>query len=266
MVEKFIMAGETPLHICDSQEGERCVVLLHGYLESMLVWEDFVPLLYKKVRVVTLDLPGHGISQVVGERHSMEFLADTVRAMLDSLGIERCTLVGHSMGGYIGQMCIKKYPEIFTSLIHFNSNPFADSPLKRESRLKEIEVIENGKLITLAQLSIPNMYAKGNLRRLDFKVQETIEICETHDPFGISASLRGLMSREDNVEFLKSTKTPILFVFGDSDNFMDIESANNILSLIPNAKGVIIPSTGHNSFIEEPEKSAQALIDFISQK
>ena len=74
------------------------------------------------------------------------------------------------------------------------------------------------------------------------------------------------MSREDNVEFLKSTKTPILFVFGDSDNFMDIESANNILSLIPNAKGVIIPSTGHNSFIEEPEKSAQALIDFISHK
>ena len=50
------MAGSTALHVCDSQVGDKCVVLLHGYLESALVWEDFVPYLYKEVRVVTLDL------------------------------------------------------------------------------------------------------------------------------------------------------------------------------------------------------------------
>ena len=69
MIEKFIMAGPTALHVCDSQKGDKCVVLLHGYLESMLVWEDFVPFLYKELRVVTLDLPGHGISVVTGEEH-----------------------------------------------------------------------------------------------------------------------------------------------------------------------------------------------------
>ena len=58
MVEKFIMAGDTPMHIADTEKGEKCVVLLHGYLESMVVWDDFVPLLKDKVRVVTLDLPG----------------------------------------------------------------------------------------------------------------------------------------------------------------------------------------------------------------
>ena len=77
MTEKFIMAGDTALHVCDSQKGERCLVLLHGYLESMLVWEEFVPLLYKHVRVVTLDLPGHGISEVKGEVHTMEYLAES---------------------------------------------------------------------------------------------------------------------------------------------------------------------------------------------
>lgn len=87
MIEKFIMAGRTALHVCDSQQGERCVVLLHGYLESMFVWDDFVPLLYKRVRVVTLDLPGHGISEVRGECHSMEYLADVVRDALQALGI-----------------------------------------------------------------------------------------------------------------------------------------------------------------------------------
>ena len=85
MIEKFIMAGPTALHVCDSQKGDKCVVLLHGYLESMLVWEDFVPFLYKELRVVTLDLPGHGISVVTGEEHSMEFLADTVADALRAL-------------------------------------------------------------------------------------------------------------------------------------------------------------------------------------
>jgi hypothetical protein len=50
MVEKFITAGDTPVHVCDSEKGDRCAVLLHGYLESMLVWDDFVPYLYKQVR------------------------------------------------------------------------------------------------------------------------------------------------------------------------------------------------------------------------
>ena len=48
MTDKFIMAGETALHICDSQVGERCIVLLHGYLESLLVWDDFIKTLFSK--------------------------------------------------------------------------------------------------------------------------------------------------------------------------------------------------------------------------
>ena len=59
-MKKFITAGDTPVHVCDSEKGDRCAVLLHGYLESMLVWDDFVPYLYKQVRVITLDLPGTG--------------------------------------------------------------------------------------------------------------------------------------------------------------------------------------------------------------
>ena len=45
MVEKFIMAGDTPMHVADSECGDKCVVLLHGYLESMVIWDEFVYLL-----------------------------------------------------------------------------------------------------------------------------------------------------------------------------------------------------------------------------
>lgn len=263
-MEYFVTAKGTTLHVSDSGKGDKTLLFLHGYLETLYIWEDFRELIPESFRFISLDLPGHGLSGSHPTSNDISFVADVLADLMKKKSLTDVAVIGHSMGGYIGQMCIKNHPDIFTSLVHFNSNPFADSPEKKAARLKEIEVVENGKLLTLAQLSIPNMYAKSNLRRMDFKVQETIEICETHDPYGISASLRGLMSREDNVEFLKSTKTPILFVFGDSDNFMSVDSANEILRLIPNAKGVIIPSTGHNSFLEEPQKVAQVLLDFIS--
>ena len=76
MVEKFLMAGTTPIHVADSEKGEKCVVLLHGYLESMLVWEEFIELLKDELRVVVIDLPGHGVSMITSKVHTMEYLAE----------------------------------------------------------------------------------------------------------------------------------------------------------------------------------------------
>ena len=101
MKERFIMAGSTALHIADSGKGDKCVVLLHGYLESMYVWDYFAHLLTPSVRVITVDIPGHGISEVKGEVHTMDMIADVLAEMLKSLDIERVTMVGHSMGGYV---------------------------------------------------------------------------------------------------------------------------------------------------------------------
>ncbi len=127
MDERFIMAGRTPLHICDTQKGERCVVLLHGYLESLAVWEDFVPLLKNRMRVVTLDLPGHGVSVVEGEIHTMDYLADTVAAAMEHLGIGRYSVVGHSMGGYVAMSLAERYAARLDSIVLISSTPSADT-------------------------------------------------------------------------------------------------------------------------------------------
>lgn len=158
------MAGTTALHICDSQAGEKCVVLLHGYLESSLVWEDFVPYLYKEVRVVTLDLPGHGISVVTGEVHTMDFLADTVADALTALGIGRCTLVGHSMGGYVALAFCERHPEMLDGLVLLSSTPNRDTPEKAENRRREIALVKAGKKEMLARVAPAAGFAEENAR------------------------------------------------------------------------------------------------------
>lgn len=264
-MEFFITSNGIPLHVSDVGAGDKTILFLHGYLETLYIWEEFRELLSDSFRCISIDLPGHGLSGTHPVSNDMEFDADAVAGLLDKLSIASVIIIGHSMGGYIGQAMLKKYPERVSALIHFNSNIHSDDSDRKQQRLKEISFIENGKLLTFAQIAIPNMYAKSNLRKCDGKIQETIEICETHDPFGISATVRGLMKRPDNEEFLKSVETPILFVFGDSDIYTDIDAAKNILTAIPNAKGCFIPTSGHNSFIEQPQATADVLLHFLSE-
>ena len=166
MKEKFIMADGTALHVADSGRGERCVVLIHGYLESMYVWDDFVPLLTPEVRVVTVDVPGHGISQVLGEVHTMEMMADVMRGMLDALGIERATFVGHSMGGYISLAFCARYPERLDGLVLLSSSPNPDDETKRENRRREIALVRAGKKDVLAHVAPETGIAVQNRERL----------------------------------------------------------------------------------------------------
>ena len=137
-MEKFIIAADTATRISDTgvREGEDkpVIVLLHGYLEAIEVWDSFTDLLKKHLRVVAVDLPGHGISQVRGEVHTMEFLADVVHEAVRGLGIDKYVVCGHSMGGYAALEILRKYPDELNGIILFHSVAFADSDEKRENR------------------------------------------------------------------------------------------------------------------------------------
>lgn len=263
MTERFIMAGDTALHVCDSQTGERCIVLLHGYLESMLVWDDFVPLLYKHVRVVTLDLPGHGISVVDGECHSMEFLADTVAAGIRALGIDRCTVVGHSMGGYVALALCERHPDLLDGLVLLSSTPNADTPEKQENRRREIEIVKSGRKELLARVAPAAGFAEENRTRLRDAIEDLTEQVYVTEDAGIVALLNGMIARKDRNELLRTTRVPVLFVLGRKDGYIPAETAERMVAEHPEAQVAWLEHSGHMGFLEEPETTAEALLRFV---
>ena len=265
MVEKFIMAGPTALHVCDSGQGDKCVVLLHGYLESMLVWEDFIPFLYKELRVVTLDLPGHGISVVTGEEHSMEFLADTVADGLRELRIERCTLVGHSMGGYVAEAFAAKYASMLQGLLLFHSTPNPDTEEKRENRRREIELVRADKKELIAELFAPKGFAPENRKRLRAVIEQLSELISMSDSDGVVAVLNGLIQRADQNEMLRNLNVPQLFIFGREDEFIPVAAAEAIVAAQPQAEIAWLDHSGHMGFVEEPEQALAILTGFIDR-
>ena len=265
MVEKFIMAGDAALHVCDSEVGDKCVVLLHGYLENMLVWEDFVPLLYKDVRVVTLDIPGHGISVVNGEIHTMDYLADTIAAALDKIGVEHATIVGHSMGGYVALAFAERYVERLDGLVLLHSTPYADSDEKKKNRQREISLVKSGKKELLAHIAPEAGFAVENRNRFRTEIEDLQQTIYLTEDAGIVALLNGMIERKAQSEMLHALGKPILFILGRKDGYIVPEIADKMVAEHPEADVVWLENSGHMGFIEESKACAAALLDFVTK-
>jgi pimeloyl-ACP methyl ester carboxylesterase len=92
----FIYKGKN-INYYDEGKGDT-IVLVHGYLESAEIWRGLAGKLSKKFRILSLDLPGHGLSDICGEADSMESMAAMVKELLNNLGIEKVFFTGHSLG------------------------------------------------------------------------------------------------------------------------------------------------------------------------
>ena len=263
MVEKFIMAGQTPIHVADSERGQKCVVLLHGYLESMIVWDEFIPLLTPHLRVVTLDLPGHGISVINGEVHTMEYLAECVGETMAALGIERYSVVGHSMGGYVALAMLDKYSDRLDSVTLLSSITDRDSDEKCDRRRREIELVKAGKKSMMARLVPHAGFAPQNVKRLKDRVEDMEELINITEDEGVIAILGGMIERKNRDELLRNSAVRHMFIFGRHDYYIPNEVAEEIERTHPEARTTWLEESGHMGFIEESEKCAQAIIDFV---
>ena len=262
-MEKFTSLGETAVHYSDIERGEKTLVLLHGYMESLEVWDEFAGQLGKAgYRVVSLDLPGHGISEVVGETHSMDFLAGIVMRLLEKLGIPKATLVGHSMGGYVALAFAERYPQMLDGLALFHATPDADSEAKKEDRRREIEIVKSGRKELLSRLLPEKRYAPENRKRMREEIEAgALQVMLTEDE-GIIALLNGMMERKNQNAMLAGLDVPQLFIFGRHDELIPTEKAEAVIEKNPQAQVVWLEHSGHMGFLEEPARSLEIIEAF----
>lgn len=264
-MEKFVMAGDTPVRYADAGRGEQVVLLLHGYLESIEVWEEFAGALGRQYRVICVDLPGHGFSDWGGRRViGIDYMADTVAAVLDAAGVERCTAVGHSMGGYVALALAVNHPRRVEGLVLFHSSPNADSPEKAANRLREVELVEAGKKEMLARVNPGKGFATANLRRCAEAIGELAEQVMMTDDEAIAGVLRGMAERPDRNEAMRRLSVPELMIFGRDDNYIPVPAAEAMAQAQPQAQVAWLDGAGHMGFIEQPDQSLAILTDFLT--
>lgn len=238
------------------------IVLLHGYLELLEVWEEFAGELAKKFQVVMIDLPGHGQSEYNAEVASMDAMAEAVDTVLTHLSIEKCFLVGHSMGGYATLAFAEKFPERLTGFCLFHSSPFADAKEKKEARLREIDLVKQGKKDLIIKTNIPKMYATDNLEKFRQELEKSKNIALNITDEGVISALKGMIERPERTAVLDND-LPKLFILGKKDNYIPFDKMSPVLDNRKNGKLVAFEESGHMGFVEEKEKALRTIEEFV---
>lgn len=241
------------------------VVLLHGYLESGLVWGSLAESLGSRFRVVSIDLPGHGLSDIVAEIHTMDMMAEIVKGILDYLKISKVLMIGHSLGGYVTLAFLELFPESLAGYSIFHSQPFADSRESIERRNREIAVVRAGKKAIMYPGNIERMFSPHNLKRLPAQLKRSNEIASLTPDDGIIAMLKGMIARPSRQAVMEAGRVPLLWILGLHDQYIDYKKVTEGVRLPSNGMLVTLFDSGHLGFVEEPERSLSVLIDFASR-
>ncbi|MEZ4838299.1 alpha/beta fold hydrolase [Flavobacterium sp.] len=256
-----ILYKNTKINYTDIGKGT-AVVLLHGFLENLSMWNAYVDEFSKKNRVINIDLLGHGATECLGYIHTMEDQADMVHHVLHELKIRKGIFIGHSMGGYVALAFAELYPDNVKGLVLLNSTSRADSEERKGNRDRAIAAVKQN-YSAFVRMSIANLFSEDNRERLADKIEEVRNEALKTPLQGIVAALEGMKIRKDREVILHFAPYPMLLVLGKKDGVLNY--IDN-LEQIENTKVELVSfSDGHMSHIENESELKSVLVNFLKK-
>ena len=237
-----------------------CIVLLHGFLENKSIWNDLIPLLQNRYRIIAIDLPGHGSSECLGYVHTMEDMAGVVQHVLKAERMRRCIFIGHSMGGYVSLAFTDVFPKNVKGLCLLNSTAVHDSNQRKEFRDL---AIRNAKKVyeKVVRISVRNLFSEKNQIEKKSEVEHIISEAVKTPLQGYIAAQEGMKLRPNREHVMKNASFHKLQITGEKDEVIWVDDAKKEAKRTKTPLEIL--SGGHMSFIENPEELNQILISFI---
>jgi pimeloyl-ACP methyl ester carboxylesterase len=247
----------------DTGKG-RVIVLVHGFLCSHEVWSELTKVLSKKFRIIAIDLPGHGETPSIGYYHSMELLAQCIKAVLDKAKVRRYILAGHSIGGYAVLAFAELFPENVSGLCLLNSSAYADSEEKRKNRERAIRLVKKAHKHYVIEV-IATLFTPEHALKLKNEVSKVKHIAARITKQAIINTLEGMKERKNRDLILKFANYPILFIIGKKDTVINYESMYAQMGLCKYPTVLMLEDVAHMSFYEAPKETAKQLEVFAGR-
>ncbi len=240
------------------------IVLLHGFLEDLSIWDDLSSSLSKSYKIIAIDLPGFGKSGMLGDIHSMNLMAETVNHILEFEKINKCFIVGHSMGGYVSLAFAELFPKKISGLVLFHSQASADDEKAKKIRNKTIEIIKKNHSKFISSF-IPTLFAEQNITRYKDEIDILTKVSLKTKDEGIIAALYGMRDRKDYLKLLSELQIPVLFIVGKQDSKIPLEKINPQITLPKISEVLFLDNVGHMGFIEAKDITFATLRGFIDK-
>ncbi len=254
------------------------VGLIHGIASNSDSWRDVVPLLAEHYTVITSDLLGHGKSAKPRGDYSLGAYASGIRDLIGVLGFERGTVVGHSLGGGVAMQFAYQFPEYTERLVLVSSGGLGRevNPLLRAATLPGSELVLP--LLARDWVREAGQSVAEGVGRLGIKLASdlaefTRSWASLQDPGARAAFLhtvRGVIDlggqRVSAVDRLYlAEQMPVLIAWGSNDPVIPVAHGRRAHETVKGSEYVEIEGAGHWPMLDEPERFARALIDFIER-
>lgn len=269
-------AGQT-IHYRD--EGPRdgpTILLLHGSNASLQTWEPLVKRLGGIYRIVTLDLPGHGLTGGTADKdYSASGMMAAVDVVAAKLELDHFILGGNSMGGWVAWRYALDHPARVDALLLLDA---AGMPLRKGEKKPEsnigFRVLEYGFGRWLATQITPRSLVEESLRGSvakqaivdDAMIDRYWELLRF--PGNREATvLRARMDREPAMAArFGEIEVPTLILFGKEDRLINASAAQSFHDRLPGSEVVLLDGIGHLPMEEAPDETAAAIADFLKRR
>ena len=214
------------------------------------------------MRVITIDLPGHGYSECFDDTHTMELMARTVKAVLDDAGVDQCVMIGHSLGGYVALAFAHLYPHYLRGLGLLHSHALADTDEIRQRRLQTISLVEQNRASYVVNF-VPSLFDKSKLEPMNQEIKDLQDQCLETKVESIVAAQRGMFERSERLDVIRALEVPILFVYGKNDNRIPLELGLAQAMDARHAEIMILDNVAHMAHLEERDYIRPRLLNFV---
>jgi pimeloyl-ACP methyl ester carboxylesterase len=262
---QFIEVDGMRVHYRDRGNGP-AIVLLHGSSSSLFTWEGWTAALSPEYRVVSLDLPGHGLTGPDPlERYSLAEMAELVDHFAAAVHLEHFSLAGNSMGGGVAWHYALAHPEKVDKLILVDPYVYPQSPPSMQ-RLFTVPVVG-----ALARWVTPRFAVARSVRQVyGDPARVTDDRIDLYDAMLLREGNRGatrhrLLTRRDDgmTGRLGEIHAPTLVLWGTLDRWISPENGPRLVHDIPGAKLVTLDGLGHVPMEEDPARSVAPVITFL---
>jgi len=251
------------------------IVLLHGSSASLHTWEPMIKELDGDYRIITLSLPGHGLTGPhPKDDYSFDGMAEAIDLIADELNLDSFVLGGNSMGGWVSWRYALASPEKIDALILLDAfgMPLREGetppPLNIGFRMQGHPV---GRLL-LMHFTPRSVVETSLLQTVSVKSTITQDVVDRYWDLvrfpgnRRAANFRATVDRELHMESeIKNITAPTLIIWGKDDTLIYASAAQSFDERLPNADVIIYEGVGHLPMEEAPKKTARDIDGFLDR-
>jgi pimeloyl-ACP methyl ester carboxylesterase len=261
-------------HVADPDEPP--LIFIHGLSGCWQNWLEQIPHFARDHRVIAVDLPGFGESEMPAEEISISGYADAIDALMTELGIDSAQVIGNSMGGFIGAELAIQHPARVERLVLVAAAGLSIESIRTERTQGLRHRAENVAFFSLGHLaSRSHQVALRPRLRAALLLLVAAHPAQLPGPLaaeqvkgsgkpGFSDALEA-MCRYPLRDRLEKIGCPTLIIWGDKDRLVPLKDASIFEKLIPDSRKVVYEDTGHVSMMERPARFNEDVRAFLEE-